>query len=429
MFMDRQELTYAKKFFIGDFKRNKMKYFYASLILLLSSLMNAIVHWITIFVEPTEYAQILNFQDFSFTILFASFVYASLVFAFLSFKINSTGIIFPQTNNSRFVKDLFISTLFLMILIITHILASLLNYGIGLSLTFLNPNTYVISPFSIKEILLSTLVILLYSVLIFSVGILLGSLLRKFKFYCLIIPAVFGLLLTTNFHGTISLITNVITFYTLESSLLIFAVKIIITAVVLTFVGYLINNKTPYENNVKYSKKLTIISAVGVLLVTFALYIPLGSLSFFFDSFGETDLPYVGNSDVIKIDVSHLEEGTTLNIVTTGISNNDNYMANEMVGDFEDTIEVSGNNLSIIYNYSSSDVDGKLDVSQYLGESLEAYLEGDTLYLNYQATPGVVLINIPSSAMLSQFNEDSSYFSSYLYLSNATVHLGFSNNT
>lgn len=435
MFMDRQELIYSLKFIKGDIKQRGLQNLFGILFLAFFSIINVVMSCLNIFIVEAEVTSIVSFQDFSTSAIFALVVFPIVYYVFTYQKTTNNNIIYPQTNNTRFVKDFVIGFLIIILLIATYIFSYFISFGLGHLISAFRSDTVVVSSIQITHLLLSCFSILMYGLLALSFFVLVGAVVRKIKLYSLAFPLVFVVLISAKFNETVNMVVEMAKFYTAEESIAVFTLKILVTFAVLMLLAFIINNKTSVENNVNYKNIIAI--SLCVLVVLSCAVSGFFILSINFEDDGYTLEPEIDanveemNSKVIEIDTSGIERGTVLEcnlskIVPESEYTNDQNIMRAM-GENPNELIVTGDTLTIYYNFLENYDDLGFSIQDYTNENFTAYIEDNVLYLSYEVSEPLSLIYIDSSIFLNQFDltENESYFSSFSSINDAYCFIAF----
>ncbi|MFI3326411.1 MAG: hypothetical protein R3Y35_09585 [Clostridia bacterium] len=434
MFMDRQELIYSLKFIKGDFKQRKIQNIYGICFLAFFSVMNVVMSSLNIFIYDTEMTNIVTFQNFSTSSIFAMVMFPIIYYVFTYRKTTTANQIYPQTNNTRFVKDFAIGFFIILLLIATYIFSYLGSFGVGHLISYFRTDTAVVSAIQINELLLSCFSLLMYGLLALSFFILCGAVFRKIKLFSLAFPLVIIVFLSAKFMQTLNLITKIANFYIAEGSVGLFAVKILVTFAVLMILAFIINNKTAVENSVNY-KNIIAIS----FCVLFVLASAVSGFLVINVSFDDEELTLEPEMEVnteesyfqkIEIDTSGIEKGTVLEFDLTNVTpeSDYDYGQNAMRGsDDMKELTVTGDTLTVYYIFMENYDNLSFDIQDYTNESFTAYMEDNVVYLNYEVSEPLNLIYIDSSILINQFDitENNSYFSSFSYINGAYCFIEF----
>ncbi len=325
--------------------------------------------------------------------------------------------IYPQNNKSRFVANAMADYAYILGMTLSSMLI-----GIGL-LIFLpileknNSNIALTGSFMIQDIFIIAAVVFGYGILIQSIVLLIFSCIRRFKIWMCAFVLVLVMWMSYDYSSLFAIVWKMVQFYTKESVLLWFLIKVILTFLILTCCSYMLAVYTEFHGGeMKRKQKLSFVGVVGILFVS--ILIGVGSLSF--TVYTETEVLISdeevvdSNREGIEIDVSHLEPGTEIQVeaignieMPTGNISGESYDNDDYLHVVcEDVLIVEGDTMYLDYLKGSS-VENGVDVYDYLQPEFTYELEGNILKLEYEIkNPNVFIINVKNQ-FAEKFNAES----------------------
>ncbi len=206
------------------------------------------------------------FSGFAFIILLFAIIY----YAFQYNEYNENHQIFPHTEHTWFISFELYCYLINLIVQVVAVGLYLLQYLLCLLLGGLNTNVHLAYTFSLSFLTVGFLVNLCYGFLIISFIILVVTLVRRLRYWAL---AIYVVMLSALWMGKdYSMIGRLIQFYTEETSLSLFFVKIIITWLLIELLNQLLHRLIHIRRVTKFHyPQLAIVSLILITLFFGAL--------------------------------------------------------------------------------------------------------------------------------------------------------------
>ena len=363
-------------------------------------------------------------QDYS-TSFFFGMIIAYMVMMFLYRNINDKFSVFPQTNTARFITSALINYIIAVFVGLTTLVMYLLYNAAIKILSFFYDSVYLALNFDIGFIVGGFITFLLYSFIVVAVIDLVGVILRKWKifaavaFISLIVAAVVNIMMFIEYAP------KVLAFLVKEPSFGLFVIKALLIWVAIVAVSLVINRFTVYHKKQSRHNKMldvvicVIIAAVITIGIPFVLFSNDGmaitsveseTVAESVDVSESVDI-YFYTADEVRIDISHLPRGSDINLeITEGISiaaggNAFIYGQNDFTAYLSGTYalnDIQGNTLLLQFRppfYHRND----FEIVDFPNLHISAYLEGDTLYIEYSIGDAHTVI-IPIWSMAGQFD-------------------------
>lgn len=415
MFMEREEIRYGIKLGKIQFKYVGSYSCAFGLALLLQIFFGNYISIIVHNFLEVELDQIIEFSTgMGNCVMF--YVIGFIIWGCM-YKTNRTSQeIYPQTNKSRFVANILSD--YIMIVIMT-ISSFLLNLSLFVMLPMIASqwgNAVVVDGLTMRDVLIITVVACGYGLLIQSMLLFIFSCIRKFKLWTISVPAICVAWFTYNYEQFFSFIIGVWGFYFQEPSFVLLVAKLILTHMMLVAISYLLEVHTKFHGDTM-NRKQGIAFAIVVGIITIFNVVVLGN--FVLSADHDTSNLTVQEGGVyestsreaehIVIDVSHLEEGTTIEIETSGdielptyegeVTYYDSafehslylYYENDFI---EDDLVVDGDELVLKY-FMGIDLYNGVNVYSYIEPEITYELEENTLKIGYECTnPDVKILYV-----------------------------------
>jgi hypothetical protein len=330
-----------------------------------------------------------------------------IITMFIYRQTNAKLSVFPQTNNSRFISSLMINYINAALASLMVLFIYLASLGAIKLLSLFRDNIRFALHIDAGFIAAGFFVYLAYVFLIAAVIELAGTILRKWNYYAAITFIALLSLIIINFSRVMEYAPKVLAFLIGEPSLPLFFVKAAGLWLVITAASLIINRFTVYgkSQNKTATKGVVIIcvavAAVILLVVPSLIFFSSSSESSF--SVSETVSETVSNAipipvnpsnaaafDEIRIDISHLPEGSGINISganlaimsESGTVSNYNYNTDAVVHGADVLNDLQGGTLVIQFRPVAYIVNG-IEILQYTNQRVTAYVDGDTLFMDY----------------------------------------------
>jgi hypothetical protein len=352
---------------------------------------------------------------------FAGAVIGFLILMFLYRQTNAKLSVFPQTNNSRFISSLAINYAIAGVVAIVALIMYLLSLAVFKILSRFVDNIYFALNIDIWFIVFGFFVYLAYIFLFIAFIELIAAILRKWTYYAIAVFVALASLAAVNIAAVVEQAPNALSFLIREPSLSLFFIKAIGLWLVITVAGFIINRFTVYHKsrNKALDKGVIIACAVIVPLVTFVLpgLVWFNTASGSGENNSVTEFQanpdaapgFIPEHEQIRIDVSHLPKGSDINIKGTGIaivSENGgvsyNHNIEAVLMGAETLKNIEGDTIVINFIPTQNIVNG-IELLQYGNQRVTAYLDINTLYIDYAIDSANVVI-MPIWGIVRQFD-------------------------
>ncbi len=434
MFMEREEFRYGIKLGKIQFKYGAFCYALAICFLvqiMFGDYMDIIVnHYMGI--EPDQLIEFSTGMLYCMVLYLVGFIIWGCIY-----KTNRTAQeIYPQTNKSRFVANILSD----YIMVITMTASSFI---INLSLYILLPlivskwgNAVLVDGMTMRDVLITTAVVCGYGLLIQSVVLFIFSCIRKFKLWTISVPCICLAWIAYDNNQFFTITMAIGGFYFQEMSFPLLIMKLVLTHLILNAISYLLEVYTEFRGS-GMSRKQGIAFAIAIGMITICNIVVVGNLMFSVsdDTYNvtveEMDEVEMGSADGtmgteverIIIDVSHLEEGTNIELETSGYVFIPNTERETVYYDSEnehylylywDDLVVDGDDLVLKYFIGKEVYDG-VDIYSYIQPELTYELVGNTLKIGYECMNPDVKILYINNGIAGRFKLDREVETNLLY--------------
>jgi len=306
----------------------------------------------------------------------------------------------------------------------------LLHLGVIKTLSAFTDNIYFALNINIGFIFVGFFVYIAYIFLIIATIELAGAALRKWTYYAAVAFTAIWALSIVNVVSVIEYTPKVLAFLINEPSLVLFFIKATALWLILTVTALIINRFTIYHKSQnKAAKKGVVIICVlvaamilivGTGVIMFTVTPAVRGSSMVEDVTHLVESRYVG-LDEIRIDVSHLPKDSGINIKGTNIAIPSEtgevaYNSTDAVVDRAEMLNnLQGDTIVILLVPPSLRVNG-IEISSYANPRLTAYLDGNTLFLDYNLDEANAVI-MPIWGIVRQFDcyKDKGILSTHLF--------------
>ena len=382
-------------------------------------------------VRNNNFIHTYTVSDFSWS-FFVGILIGCIVRLFTYRKTNAKQSVFPQTNSSRLISSLLVMYYISLITIISVLIMYLLHYGTAVLMSSFTDNIHLELNTGVGFIASGFLASLAYTFLAIAIIELIAAILRKWTPYAGIAFVALFSLAVVNFDRVSEYALNVLAFLIREPSLVLFFLKAAGLWLVVTALTLVINYFTVYNKsqNMAVNKRITIACvAIAILLMIvvpgFMMFSVTVDDGWVLEEYDESvhELPVAG-ADEIRIDISHLPDGSSIKlggthtVVEDGFANVSaaidytSFVRDIVVLDIDLLDNLHGDTLVLQFNPPRSIVDG-IDLFEYANPHITAHLDGNTLildyYIDYDRT--IVLI-MPIWSLARQFDafKDGGFF-------------------
>ncbi|MEG2017281.1 MAG: hypothetical protein RR844_03660 [Clostridium sp.] len=427
MFMDRRELKNALnlyKIINKETRLNKIILFAIPLFLFIVDFMGV---WTQVFNynDQITYFSLNTYSQYALFMSLAFFVGT----AFMYRTLNKEHEVLPQTNKSRFLSiALFMYSLLLKLSVFALVLY-FIQYGFISIVAGFTGNVHFAYDFSLSFVISGFIVNFIYGSLLLALVLLIGALDRKWSLYFRAsFLAIIPILLFNNLFLGKGLM-EFISFWTKESSVIVFVVKAAGLWIVLSGLAWLINANTVYfkNANAKFSKaSIAVICCIIALMVMAPMFL-FGGFTYHTGYNQEVSvtenerLDYSSRFITLPLDGSHLKKGDTIKVVT-----NCNFEDNMMciidlnADQTDDEINFYGfegkvDGLEISYDLPEN-MHNEININAFINPKITASLEGTTLYLNYEYDKNQKVLYLSPYGLMGQFEafKDKNYFKDFI---------------
>ena len=366
--------------------------------------------------------------DPSVTILICVFIgYSISVFMYRS--ANDKLSVYPQTNNSRYISWLLVNYSMMVIFALLILVPYLIHYGVIMLMSAFNDSIHLALNVDFGFIVIGFFVYLIYSFLIISVVELIGAAVRKWSYYAIVTLAALLTLMMVNLERVIENIPKVLSFLIFEPSLILFFLKAVGIWLGITAVTLILNHYTVYHKSQNWVLRRRIVIACVIIAVLITILTPI---LFRFDIVISSNTPasntgvvridsewsndqvdndsFITRAEEIRIDISHLPAGVNINIQGENINviEDDSIviwssnLITAYINNVDSLTDVHGDTLVIQYWKPWFMVNG-IEISKFADPQVTAYLDGDTLFINYTFNRTTVII-LPIWSIVRQFD-------------------------
>jgi len=359
----------------------------------------------------SEGIQFFNVTDFSNTFFFGLII-AFIICMFLYKQTNDNLSMFPQTNNSRFISSQIMNYAIVFFVGLVSLVIYLLYYGVIKLLSAFKENVYLALSFDMGFIIGGFFVFIAYSFLVVALIELAGAILRKWTYYAGAVFMVLVILATTNIGTVAEYAPKTLAFLIREPSVGLFLAKAAALWLAIVAISLVINRFTVYyktQNTIK-KKNVFIVGIVisTVLLLGVSLLAYSDSSQSVSNGIEYTDdaqsiemfvHDFFAEASEIRIDVSHLPkgsniklEGENIDIIAEGTTV---VMRNRTqptyVSGTDALNDLQGNTIVVKFRPPFYHVNG-IELYGYAFPHMTAYLENDTLHLDYSIEEAHVVV-------------------------------------
>lgn len=313
----------------------------------------------------------------------------------------------PQTNKSRFLAYLMQCYISIFKVLVYTTLLYLIDFIIFSTIANFNSNIHLVYDFNILFFISGFLVNLIYGALGASFIILLGALYRKAGMLLRIL--FIGILVVFAFTplllGT-TLLVNLIFFFTLEKSLIVFVFKAVATILSFTALAWLINSHTCY-----YAEEPTSLPRWTAIFIAVFLVMGVFSTAAITSFSGISNVGYTTSETSPeahyelpgwqKLEIPISEINTDILYATPNFyEDGDNLSL--LIRDSKDEFNEAKDNLIIYYRLPDQKLD-ETSIYEYTNQTLEAKVQGNKLYLTYNYDENQKLIMLTPFGFMTEF--------------------------
>ena len=393
--------------------RNFIWFYIVAAVLLLGALA-AFIIGVT---QNSESVKHYNVTDWSATLFIGAII--GFIIIMLTYRsINAKLSVFPQTNNSRFVSTLLFDYIFALTVSLTALVMYLLYCCVVKIFSVFTGNLYFALRIDIGFIIAGFFVQLAYSFLVVAFIELVGTLLRKFTYYAAVVFTAACALAIGNLMAVIEYAPKVLAFLVKESSLVLFFLKAAGLWVVITAASLVINHFTVYHKSRSQTINKRVVAVCVGIAVAIVFLVPLGlilnatneisySMS---EAVHEQMDDFYKSTDVIRIDVSHLPNGSRIdvkgeNIDVTSMGVATVYSSNDLlarISGVEALEDLQGDTLVIWFFPPFYNING-VELMRFANPRVEAYMDGSSLVIDYSIDDAQVVL-VPIWSLARQFD-------------------------
>ena len=313
----------------------------------------------------------------------------------------------PQTNKSRFLAYLMQCYISIFKVLVYTTLLYLIDFIIFSTIANFNSNIHLVYDFNILFFISGFLVNLIYGALGASFIILLGALYRKAGMLLRIL--FIGILVVFAFTplllGT-TLLVNLIFFFTLEKSLVLFIFKAVIAILSFTALAWIVNSHTCY-----YEEEPTSLPRWTAIFIAVFLVIGVFSTAAI-TSFTSVSNEKTATSQAIpeayyELPGWHKQEIPLSDIKTNTLHVTSNFSKDEdnlsiILRDPSDELNEAKDSLIIYYRLPDQKLD-ETSIYEYTNQTLEAKVQSNKLYLTYDYDENQKLIMLTPFGFMTEF--------------------------
>ena len=356
--------------------------------------------------------------DYS-TSFFFGMIIAYTAMMFLYRNTNNKLSVFPQTNTARFITSVAINWIVAVFVGLTTLVMYLLYNAAIKILSLFYGSVHFALNFDVGFIVSGFITFLLYSFIVAAVIDLIGVILRKWTVYAAVVFIALIALAVVNIMTVVRYAPQALAFLVKEPSFGLFVIKALALWLAVTAVSLVTNRFTVYHKKQGSPNKRLVV----VFCVIIAVVIMIGMPLILFIN-AESGVNYVENetvteiaddyfmtADEIRIDISHLQRGSNINLVV-----NDNIIETGKGGTLfygqgnaaaylsgTDALDnIGGNTIVLQFRPPFRYVNG-FELVSFANPRIAAYLEGDTLHVEYSIDDAQIVI-IPIWSIAGQFD-------------------------
>lgn len=407
MFMVKEELKYTKKLTMARLRSNKkgiVIFFVITAFLMLSSLIPSLI---AIF-KHSNIPTMEKFQDYSIT-YFIGMAIGFVVMTIQYREQNDALSLFPQTNTSRFLSAQLKGYLCLFGVTITVFLVYILQYITLKMASSLHDNVIFVLDIDFGFLLVGLLTMLLYAMQLFTFLTMIGVIVRKFGIYSVLVLMAILITLIINLTWTVHYIPKFISNMLFDSKITVFFIKNVLLFFTMNVFSVILNYYTIYYKTIRISRTLvatiTLIGFIAAIVFSGTVGIVALNTSQISSPSEEsaTNHEVIPRMNKIEIDVSGLKKDSIIHIVTNDNIKDSSHSNYSMSINSESTLTITGNTLTIYYNYPLDAYNG-INIMDFTNPSFTAKLDGNTLYLNFEYNKNVKLVLLPIWSMARNFD-------------------------
>jgi hypothetical protein len=417
MFMVKEELTNIKNLFKVRLKSAKNGLIVYALILSGLFLLPFISNVIEIVNNNTWlYHDVSDLSGFIIFGLVIGFIVTHVMYRTINVKLS----VYPQTNNSRLISSMLINYFIVAMVLVSILVMYLINLGVFKLMAAFSYNIVFALNIDTGFIVAGFFVYLAYGFLIVSVIELIGTILRKWTYYAAVALTTLFALLIVNLARVIDHLSGMLAFLIAEPSLLMFFLKAAGLWLAITAVTLVINRYTVYYKSHNQVLRKSIVIACIIIAVAIIVVLPgiMFNVSVYdnsnetyweWDEEGNLDGNNFINFERIVIDVSHIPDGSRINIDGTNIrvmqpgqwtSFSNDYSA--IVSGAEELSNIQGDTIIVEYRPAWFLVNG-IEVFKYTNAQISVHLEGNMLIIDY-SFDNVHVMLMPIWSLARQFD-------------------------
>ena len=343
-----------------------------------------------------------------------------IINAFLYRKTNVKLSVFPQTNNSRLISALCMGYIFAIIVAAVLLIIYLVNYGIIMLMSAFTDSIRLGLNIDAGFVIIGFFAYLMYTILIISVIELIAAIMRKWTYYAAIAFVALFSLMILNLTKVDVYLSKILAFLIYESSVILFFLKAIGLWIVITALTILINKYTVYYKSRNRTLTKFVVVMCVIIVVFIIIVIPVIMMySTSGDGVNVMVSEYVWDDDQytdqgptrneVRIDISHLPGSSEIKVVW-----NNTHDVPIQAGSLTwrglsahvyipEILDISaGDILVIAYSLPWYEING-IDIYKHADTEIDAYLDGDTLHINYNHN-NVTVIIMPVWNLMRQFD-------------------------
>lgn len=405
MFMERDELIYGVK--LGRRQINSFLFIIIGIVLG-NTLFNNFIPLISHYIFPMSYMQVLTFDTSIFNLVFV-LILGVIMWAGTYRKRSIAQEIYPHTNRSRFVSNVFMDYVIIAGIVLSSVINNILMITILPFLAGRNENTVLVGGIMIQDIFIVAIIVMAYGLLLQSLILLIVSCVRKFRLWCFTVVFVMGLWIKQDLNGFVSVALKIWRFFIEEPSLIMLVCKAVVIHVIFLVLSYILDTNTEFYPDIVKKKKLRVVGAVAVVAI---LIYGVSGTSVSVGDYSEPDIytEQVEEQEEILIDVSHLEKGSEIQIEMEGSivlvdEGSQVYYTDKLYVEYVDDLIVDGDTMTLYY-YEGCNVENGLDLYEYMEPEFTYELEGNVLKLSYQFNREDVQIFYVRNSIAGKYNPD-----------------------
>jgi hypothetical protein len=334
----------------------------------------------------------------NFTLFFI--VISVINYAFQYGEYNENHQIFPQTMVTQFIS-------FELYCFFVNIIAQafalglyLLQYLICLIIGRVHTNVKLAYQFDWTFVIAGFFVYLLYGLLLSALIILIASLVRKLQWWAIVLLGAFLFVLWMTREQ--NLIGNMLDFYLLETSIIIFFIKSVATLLILEALNHLINYYTGIKETRKFFYRHIIIASVIILGFFINISVSFSQIDSRQNNEDYWNSISIRNFDFSKMDATCIINTDSLPTDSTLKIRYANALESDCINNVDE--QPSDDNNIRIYYIPQKNINNYINLTAFTNQRIEATLETDILKISVAYDKNIKVISEYPYSTLMKFD-------------------------